>query len=996
MAGTFTVVAQQLQYNFRHFSPNEGLSNDAVRGIAQDKYGFIWIGTNYGLNRFDGTRVKKYFWNPNDSTSISNDFVRSMYGDKQGRIWIGSDPGFSLYDYERDCFIRFGNSYANILAITEDKDGVIWTATSRGLRYTDIKNRQLVDAIVTDTSLNKLLHLSIRDIFYGADEKFYLATGKGVVIMDWKTKKWELISKQETGTSLIGGNDVQSVAVDKSNRLWVALNFSYSALYCISSDRKSSTEYTYFQKQQGDNIPNSIRTIVVDNKNRVWFGSTYFGISLFQEKTNDFISFTHNPAIVNSLSASHCTQILEDKTGMIWVGTEGNGIDYFHPDQGLFSGVENNPYLPMTILDNWGRTVAEDSMGNLWLGTGKGISIFNFQKGVIKNYTNKRLDKKELQSQSIRSFLYDKDGTMWIGTADGINRFHPSTGKMEFFEDKDSIPRFFTWFIKQLRNGKILTGGNRGLYEYLPATNKFYDYAKHPVLKEANLPLHAFAEDAKGRWWIGTFGNGVIVYDPAKDKIIKKLAVDSTGILTNNFIQSFCEDKLGNMWIGTRANLICYNVETNVFSSYGEAQGLPNSWISGIIFDKTGRLWIGTGNGLCVMNENKKIVRVFGLADGLTTTQFNEQDAFETSTGLFVFPTHKGFTFFRPEQFDWKQVQPPVYLTSFKVANKELVQPINLEEVKSIQLKYFENFFAIELTGLNYANPQQCWYAYKLDGFDKDWIYTQQSLINYTNVPGGGYTFRYKVSLDPTNWNVEEKTIQIHIGKVFYKTVWFWTLIIGLLVCLLFWFYKNRIRQQQQVYSLKSKAQSLEKEKALVMYEGLKQQLNPHFLFNSLTSLNSLISTDPVTANKFLDNLSKTYRYILKSRDSETVPLKDEIKFAESYVKLQQTRFEKGFTVNMKIDEEYFHRMIVPVTLQNLIENAIKHNIIDADEPLVVDIYASEDYLFVKNNLQKKNFVETSNKQGLANLQSLYHYLSNRPLEISEDGNYFTVKIPLL
>jgi LytS/YehU family sensor histidine kinase len=196
---------------------------------------------------------------------------------------------------------------------------------------------------------------------------------------------------------------------------------------------------------------------------------------------------------------------------------------------------------------------------------------------------------------------------------------------------------------------------------------------------------------------------------------------------------------------------------------------------------------------------------------------------------------------------------------------------------------------------------------------------------------------------------------------------------------------------------LESKTQVLEKEKAMVMYESLKQQLNPHFLFNSLTSLSSLIqSADTKTARDFLDSLSKTYRYILKSRDHETVVLADELKFAENYVRLQKTRFEKGLQVEMRIPEEQLQRKIVPVTLQNLIENAIKHNIIDDDSPLQIEIFAENDFIIVRNNLQKKNFVETSNKQGLGNLRSLYQYLSQRPVEIAEDSNYFTVKIPLL
>ncbi len=188
----------------------------------------------------------------------------------------------------------------------------------------------------------------------------------------------------------------------------------------------------------------------------------------------------------------------------------------------------------------------------------------------------------------------------------------------------------------------------------------------------------------------------------------------------------------------------------------------------------------------------------------------------------------------------------------------------------------------------------------------------------------------------------------------------------------------------------------LEKEKTLVMYENLKQHLNPHFLFNSLTSLSSLIRVDQHQAGDFLEKMSKVYRYILKNRDNETVALSEELNFVSMYIQLQKTRFENGLDVQINIGEEDLSRKIPPVTLQNLVENAIKHNVADVESPLVIELYVEDDYLVVRNNLQRKKFVETSNKQGLASMHSLYKYLSLKPMKVEEDQQYFTVKVPLL
>lgn len=211
-------------------------------------------------------------------------------------------------------------------------------------------------------------------------------------------------------------------------------------------------------------------------------------------------------------------------------------------------------------------------------------------------------------------------------------------------------------------------------------------------------------------------------------------------------------------------------------------------------------------------------------------------------------------------------------------------------------------------------------------------------------------------------------------------------------------FYQYRTSQQRQLYELKAKTQALEKEKATAMFENLKQQLNPHFLFNSLTSLSGLIELDKNVASKFLNQMSVIYRYILKNADAETVSLQEEIDFVKRYINIQTTRFNEGFKVNMDIPDEYFDKKIAPVTLQNMIENAIKHNIIDKKRPLVIDIFVENNhYLVVKNNVQRKTIVETSNKKGLIQFVTLYKYLSRLPVIIDEsDENVFQIKIPFI
>jgi sugar lactone lactonase YvrE len=650
------------------------------------------------------------------------------------------------------------------------------------------------------------------------------------------------------------------------------------------------------------------------------------------------------------------------------------------------------------LASNWARTATEDKDENLWLGWSGGLTRMSPDGRQFRLWQNVKDKPSQIQFNSVRSLFCDDKGDIWICTTNGMNRYRAHSGKMEFLDEKDSLPHSFYWVVKQDSRGTIWIGDRINLYYYDPTEKKFHTSANHPVLARIkNRGVRCMIEDSRKRLWFGMNGSGLVMYDPANNGLKEWVRSDANdSMLIGNTITSLVEDKKGIIWASSFIGLVSYDPQKDRFKQYNRQNGLNSIKTSCLAVDRKNRLWIGTTSGLLMLDAGREHFSNFDLHDGLPTLEFSDQAIYTLKDGRFIFPTMKGFVLFDANNYQENINIPDLYLSSIKVHNKEFPTANNYEDVKSIELAYHENFFSIEMAALNYNNPIQTWYAYKLEPFDKDWIYSKDRLANYTNVPGGDYTFHYKATANPNNWSVPEKLLAVSIGTVFYNTIWFWILV-GLLVCsLLYAFYRFRIHQFRKIYSLQNKAQALEKEKTLVMYESLKQQLNPHFLFNSLTSLSSLIRVNPMLAGEFLNGLSKTYRYILKNRDNELAPLGDEIRFARTYVKLQQIRFEKGLDVVIGVDESDEHFRIAPATIQQMIENAIKHNIIDEESPLLIEIYTEMNWLVVRNNLQKKNFVETSNKQGLNYLKSLYYYLSDRPLEIHEDEAFFTVKIPLI
>jgi ligand-binding sensor domain-containing protein len=985
---------QVSSYNFRSLTAADGLSDGVVRAISQDKYGFLWIGTSYGLDRFDGISIKTFFSRKGDSTSLPDDYVQSLRMDRNGDLWVGTLKGLCRYDYVHNCFVKYTTPDKMTIAdIRDDKKGNIWLATDYGLWTVDQKKMMLKKFAGRD--LQNKLDCSINRIAIAENGDLCLATFCGVKIINTESFDYREIKHEPSAKFSISSNTVYSVAIDGSGYLWAACAHTDSQLNRIDLKSRSVMSYNYFSDPKKKWSNNTISNLLVDNKGRLWGIGSASGLFLYDKGRDRFFDFKNDPLFPNSLLANPSSSLYQDGFGNIWCGSAGYGLSYFNPDKNLFYTI-----LPIFNKSDltpklWCRSVCEDKEGNLWLGTGSGVAKYDRDKQSFTEFSNEDEKKPWLHLNSVRSLLADDNGDIWIGTAKGLNRYRPSTGVMDFFDDKQGIPMAFFWMMTKTQGDEIWLGSTSGLYHYIRKENRFDDLSKDSLFaKYAHKNVQAIFTDSKNRVWVGLLDVGLVIYDPGA-KTIRLLTIKDSLISDTRF-SSFAEDKNGIIWIGSENGLVAYDPAENKSRFFTGENGLPSDRTNCLMVDYQNRLWIGTSNGLCVMNRDRDHIRRFDINDGLPSNQFNEQAAYCTKDGLFVFPTYQGFAVFRPEDYKANKSTVPLYLTSFKISEKELRTTTNIEELKNIHLRYNQNFFRIELAGLNYMNPFQCTYAYKLEPFDKDWIYTNKKEINYTNVPAGNYTFHYKVITDNPNWNVSEKTLQISIAAVFYETWWFRSLILAAIVAGLITFYRYRINHRERLLLLQSKAQLLEKEKALVMYESLKQQLNPHFLFNSLTSLSSLIQQDQRIAKQFLDQMSKIYRYILKNRDTEFVPLIEDIKLAEVYTRLQQTRFQNGLRVNMEISEENYDRKIAPVTLQNLMENAIKHNIIDTESPLTIDIFIEGDRLLVRNNLQRKNFVETSNKQGLSSMNSLYHYLSGKDIIIQEDEKYFTVKIPLL
>jgi ligand-binding sensor domain-containing protein len=989
---THNCFAQLPYFNFHHVSTANGLSDGVVRAIGQDKYGYVWIATLSGLNRYNGYSVKQYQNLPGDTLSLPPGLIRSVLGDATGNLWIGTNTGLYWFDYPKAQFhhVASQNNFS-VLKMIECGRDEIYLATNSGLAKFTPSNRK-ISFYNNSAGLDKqLLSYRVNDFFH-YDHSLYLATDSGLVIFSIDLQKSKLVQLKP-----IKDKSINRIAVDDKGNVWASYGFIGELLVKCDSSFSHYQVFSDFYYTSQNLLDNTISNFFVDNKKRLWIATTFKGLTLYDEGTNQFIQYVHDPVQPSSTSSNQYVVIFQDKQGFIWLGSEGYGVDYFHPDKNFLKIIAPVTEQESLLPSLWGRAITEDKDRNLWFGWGGALTRQREDDRSFKIWKNVKDKPKQIHYNSIRSLLCDDNGDIWIGTANGVNRYRKATGAMDFFDEKDSLPLSFYWCIFKDSKKTIWFGNRDSFYYYDTTEKKIHSALHHPVLSKYNGGVRCIIEDSKQRLWFGMNGSGLMMYDPHKHAVKQwRRSKTNDSTLLDNVITSIAEDKAGIIWASSNIGLISYNPSTDHFRQYIHKDGLPSIKTSCLAVDEKNRLWIGSTGGLLMLDSSRKYFKIFDIEDGLATLEFNDQPAYKMKDGRFIFPSLKGFVAFDPNDYRENIKSPEVYLAAVRVHNQDYIYTSNYEDLKQLKLKHNQNFFSFELAALNYANPKETWYAYKLEPFDKDWIYTKERTVSYTNVPGGQYMFYYKATADPNNWQVPEKFLNISIKTIFYKTAWFWILTACLAASLSFWIYQKRIEQKERIYALQNKAQILEKEKALVQYENLKQQLNPHFLFNSLTSLSSLIQQDQNLAKKFLDQMSKIYRYILSNRDNELVPLIEDMKLVQVYTQLQQTRFQNGLCIKIDVNEENHYKKIVPVTLQNLVENAIKHNIIDIESPLSIEIFTDDGYIVVRNNLQKKNFVQSSNKQGLSNMKSLYRYLDQRPIIIKEDQDFFTIKIPLI
>lgn len=801
-----SIPGQNSDIKFKHLTIDNGLSQNWVKAICQDQYGFMWFGTGgNGLNRYDGYNFKIYRYNPKNPHSISNNWINAIHLDKKRRLWVGTQSGVNLYDNEKDRFDRFPALQAEVITgFYETADGILYVVTFNNIYQIDFEKKIVIPFCT------------------GYDNCF---------------------------TSLLAG----SVARDYKGNIWVA---SDNGLYQIGLERRTIRVYKHDGGDPKSISDNEIQSVYTDSKGRTWVGTVRNGLNLiaYEDKephTPYFIKFTHNPADENSLGKGNIWTMHDDGNGQLWISVVNASLDILdlnalEKGKVVFKHYKTNAFDSFSLSNYSINAFYQDKQGTMWVGTYNG-GVDYYNKMLYKFQLQRQIPniKNSLNSNAVNVFFEEGDD-LWVGTEGGLDIINRKTGEFtHFVHNKDnpsSIGSNAVWAIfKDSRNNIWLGTWDGGLNLYNRKTRSFkrFLFDRNNPKSISSNNIFGITEDVHGNLWIANMSGGLNKYDYRTNEFTNyKLNVNSKNSISGNWVQAILEtsnhelwlassdgvdlfnrqtgifktfrndasnpksinynganvifeDSRKNIWIGTDGGLNLFIRKDSSFIYYREENGLPNNSIKAICEDDRGSLWLSTNNGIskfinAVNDPFKPSFKNYDKSDGLQDNEFNRRSSFKDKNGVVYFGGIKGFNYFHPDSLKENNTIPEVFITEFFSFNKPveigasdslLKQNINI--TKELVLNHGVSVLGFQFATLNYIASEKNQYAYILEGFEKEWNYAgNKREVTYTNLNPGTYTFRVKASNNDGVWNEKGVALKIVILPPWWATIWFRLLVI--------------------------------------------------------------------------------------------------------------------------------------------------------------------------------------------------------------------------
>ncbi|WPQ61443.1 two-component regulator propeller domain-containing protein [Chitinophaga sancti] len=775
------VISQQSDFNFVNFTTSNGLSSNTVNTILKDKYGFMWFGTDDGLNRFDGLTFSVYRHKEADSTSLGGNSILALHEDRSGNLWIGTNNTLSCYNRKKDSFINYKFTLNNTArTIFCDHTGQVWIGSYIGLFRLNPQTGKVVRYMADPGRQGALVSNIITCIVEDSRHRLWIGGNGGIYLYQPQADNFKHFSHEAADSLSLPGNSIKAMTEDHNGNLWIGTEDD--GLSMLLPDGKHFRTYQYSNTQKKSLSSNCIWSLAAENANRIWVG-TEEGLNIFdlQKKTSQRIE--HDVRNRYSLQGKSVRSIYIDNNGIYWVGTYQGGISKYDKNLAFFNLRESNPFDPQGLTAPIVTSFSEDANGDIYVGTdGGGINLFHRNTGL---FSHPRF-YQGIKPPAVLS-LEHADGLLWIGTfMHGIYTLNMQTGKVHHYLKGDSAnqPSGNDIFcLKKDSRGNIWIGTNgNGVNVYDPVSGVFRRFGGVMYKKDSITVLNrgfirTIEEDKAGNIWIGTIGAGIIMLD-ASGKIIRTYTMKNSDLPANN-VQTICAGQSGRIWVGIHSAGLClFDPKTGKFQRYAEQEGLSNAVIYKILEDDAGKVWVTSNKGISSFDPSTSTFKNYYQYNGLQRSTFCLGAGLKTEKGELFFGGLEGFNYFIPKQLNYNRIVPRIVLTDLKIGNISVIPgehaaiQSHISLADCIRLDYKQHF-TINFATLNYTAPQESRYSYMLQGFDKGWneIGTSRMAV-FSNLSPGKYVFKVRASCDDGAWHTEEAVINVIIRPPFWLTIY--------------------------------------------------------------------------------------------------------------------------------------------------------------------------------------------------------------------------------
>jgi signal transduction histidine kinase/ligand-binding sensor domain-containing protein len=836
------LYSQDSNIKFSNLSIDDGLCQSYVFSILQDSEGFMWFGTNEGLNKYDGNEFVHYKFELTDSNSLSGNNITSLVEISDNNIWIATqDGGINIFNKQSGKFEhinsnnykRLKNNTVNI--IFEDSKKNIWIGTNRGLGKFDKHSNNFLYEIYILPVKHSLDTVSITAFHEDAANNIWVGTSTGEL--------FKIVNKTDEVVEILPRNNIEilklnkigSILRDKVNEhlLWLITENGLFKFDIIIE----KIEKIDLGTQENINFNKGI----IDYNNIIWIGSSSSGLFKYNPANNSTVKFEHKRNDPSSISNNNILSFCIGTSDLLWIGTKGGGVNKLYYDN--FHHIYHDTYNQSDVISNSVWTIYEDSLGFLWIGTENGLEKFNKSNNKTIHYQNDPKNSKSISKGTVFAFCEDQYKNTWVGTAEGLNLLNRKTNEFERFVNEANNP-------KSLSHNKVnviyndsygnlwigTRGGGVNKYDYNDKSfTRFMHNPEDSTSISGNI-INTILETSDGILWIGTSGTGLEKFNRSNNTFTHySFNKDNSNSINDVYILSLIEDSDSNLWLGTfNGGLNKFNYREGEFTHFTTANGLASNVIYSIEMDDNNNLWLSSNGALSKFSITNHSVINYNTENGLENMEFNQNSSFKNKEGQLYFGGINGINYFNPEIFN-----PEIKLTSFyftklllnnKITHDGKNIPINKPIIYESQvlLKYNEYPFSIYFSLLDYQYLNNNNYKYKIKGLSEYWIdIGSENKITFTKLSPGKYTLEVKAS-NPYNLLYETKSIDIIIIPPFWKKIWFFSIELLLLLIIIFtyiFFREKRIRKDKKILEFKVKFRTKE-------LENQKEELKASIEFN--------------------------------------------------------------------------------------------------------------------------------------------------------------------